>query len=143
MRQDGQNLNDLMEFDHVVLSDGTGYVTDSLPRRIYAPEGIYGDMYGDNPDESVAECARQAGWQIFSEGYTGQYGGGDIMHNSEFIGGRLEHDIRCTPGYYVACVVSWLEAEESDENETYQEGWVVLRKPLTETAAKRLAEKSE
>lgn len=136
-----RELNDLMEFDHVVLSDGTGYVTDA-PRNIYAPESIYGDVYGDNPNESVEMSAQSAGWQLFSKGYTGQYGGGNIMHNSEFIGGHLEHDIRHTPGYYVACVVSWLDAE-TDEDETYQEGWVVLRKPLPEKVTKRSIEKSE
>lgn len=122
-------LNEIMEFDHVVISDGTGYVTDA-PRNIYGPDGIYGDLYGDSPDFSVNECALQAGWQLFSKGYTGQFGGGDIMHNSEYIGGRLEHDIRYTPGYYVACVVQWLDDEDTDENETYEEGWVILRRDL-------------
>ena len=68
------------------------------------------------------------GWELMN-GYSGQdrYAG-PIMHNSEFIGGQMERDILETPGIYVALVCYWPDAEESDEDETYAEGWAVARK---------------
>lgn len=106
-------LNDLMELDHVVQVHADGTVTDGPP-GIHAP-----DLYDERIDGE--------GWEFFSAGYTGQHGyRGPIMHNSEFIGGRLESDILATPGTYVAVVAYW--SPEGDENEAAAEGWAVLRR---------------
>jgi hypothetical protein len=103
------DLNDIMEFDHVieVLPDG-GIIHRS---DIYAPSLYDGDLDSDT-------------WELL-DGYTGQQGGGSIMHNSEFIGGRMERDIRENPGVYVALVCTWLDTEEDDDDNV--EGWAVAR----------------
>lgn len=49
------------------------------------------------------------------------------MHNSEFIGGGMAEDILAEPGYYVSLVCYWPDGEDSDEDETYVEGWAVAR----------------
>lgn len=103
-----EELNDIMSFDHVieVLPDG-GII--SRP-DIFPPELLD----GETSDK----------WALL-DGYTGQQGGGSIMHNSEFIGGRMERDIRSNPGVYVALVCTWLDAEDDDEDTV--EGWAVAR----------------
>ena len=111
-----ENLNDLMEFDHVIEVHEDGTVTE--PRDIFAP-----DLEG-NPDgrESVE------GWTLISDGYTGQdrYHG-PIMHNSEQLAGSLAEDILAEPGVYVALVCYWPDDEDTDEGEIYAEGWAVAR----------------
>jgi hypothetical protein len=111
------NLNIMVEFDcpFTIIEDG---VLIDAPRDVYAPE-LYG--CSDGTVETVD------GWTLLS-GYTGQYGySGPIMHNSEFIGGRLADDILSTPGTYVALICYWLDDEDSDEDETYSEGWAIAR----------------
>jgi hypothetical protein len=68
-------LNEIMEFDHVIIVLWDGTITD-----------------------------------------------GPIMHNSEYIGGTMEADIRATPGVYVALV-----NDDIDDPE-HAEGWAVARK---------------
>lgn len=104
-------LNDIMEFDHPVrvLADGT--VTSAHGE--YAPE-VHDVSDPRNPRISD-------GWSLLN-GYTGQWNyPGPIMHPSEFIGGRLERDIRAEPGVYVAIVI-----EGPDDDEPI--GWAVARK---------------
>ena len=91
------NLNDFMEFDHVieVLADGT--VSDD--NAIYAPTMVWGKL--ESPRFSHSDDRE---WSLMS-GYTGQYSyNGPSMHSSEFIGGRMARDILETPGYYVAII---------------------------------------
>lgn len=105
------NLNDIMEFDHVIRVGENGEVTDV--QGIYAP-----NLFDEELDS--------ADWEFFSVGYTRQDGySGPIMHNSEFIGGRLERDILETPGVYVA-LVSYYSPEDGEED-TYAEGWAIAR----------------
>ncbi len=108
-----EDLNDAMEFDHVVQVHDDGSVTDR--RDLYAPE-----CYGE-PDGTI-NFAGAKGWHALN-GYSGQdrYAG-PIMHPSEYIGGRMADDILSTPGTYVAVVVTDLD---DDEGEPY--GWAVLR----------------
>lgn len=106
------SLNDIMDFEHVVEVTEDGEVI-SRP-DIYAPELWEGNLLDDS-------------WGLLG-GYTGQYGGGDTMHNSEFIGGRLETDILDSPGIYVAVICYWEPdgPEDGDgEVESYIEGWAV------------------
>lgn len=97
-----QGLNYVMDFDHVIQVHADGSVTDAPTdtRSSWAPE-----FNGDSAT-GTAELDGD-GWSIMSDGYTGQQGGGNVMHNSESIGGRLERDILATPGYYVAVVCTW------------------------------------
>lgn len=110
-----RTLNDLMEFDHVIVVHADGSVTD-------APDGVYAPtLYDDELDDTS--------WTLMN-GYSGQdrYAG-PIMHNSEFIGGRMEIDILATPGYYVALVSSYSEdADGFDDEEGNVEGWAVAHR---------------
>lgn len=89
------------------------------------------DLYDDELSDSA--------WTFFTAGYTGQHGySGPIMHNSEFISGRLADDIVAQPGYYVALVSEYRECAECEgiEDEDYicdydhAEGWAIAFKPL-------------
>lgn len=125
------NLNDLMEIDHVVTVHADGTVSDG-PQSLYAPS-----VYGDS--STGTEEIQGDGWEFASIGYTGQYGVRQQpgMHDSEFIGGQLARDILATPGTYVAVAV-WWPVDEDDANVTEQEiedggvweGWVVLRRTV-------------
>jgi len=85
-------LNTAMDFDHVVMVKSDGTVTDDVPNAPLPPE----------MDNDGAENTPYASWELMS-GYTGQYGyNGPMMHQSEYIGGRMARDILATPGYYVA-----------------------------------------
>lgn len=110
-----QKLNKIVEFDHPfeVLPDGT--IAEDAPDGFYAPSILDSELDGDT-------------WEFFSAGYTGQQSyNGPIMHDSEFIGGRLEQDIRETPGIY-AVVAAYYTPEDDDEDaETIAEGWAVVR----------------
>lgn len=110
-------LNAIMEFDCPVEVKDNGRV---LPRHdLYAPDLL---------DEQISSDE----WEFFSTGYTGQYGyNGPIMHNSEFIGGRLETDILSNPGIYVVVAAYWspdeTEPPYADNAESEIEGWAVLK----------------
>lgn len=109
------DLNHKMEFDHVIEVCEDGSVIDR--HDLYAPSLLDGELDSDR-------------WEFFTTGYTGQHGySGPIMHNSEFIGGRLEVDILATPGVYVSLVSYYSEDADgvSDPDETYVEGWAIAR----------------
>src|SRR5690242_8017377 len=101
-------LNDRMEFDHVIRVHEDGTVSDA---GIPAP-----DLDGESDTVS-------APWQLMT-GYTGQHGyRGPIMHQSEFIGGRMARDILATPGLYVALVAETYPDDPDAERELI--GWAV------------------
>lgn len=108
-----RTLNDIMEFDHVVEVRPDGSIIDRPD--LHAP-----DLLDDQLSDPTT-------WAFFTTGYSGQdrYSG-PIMHNSEFIGGGLERDIRETPGVYVAIVAYWSPEEDDDDDELYAEGWAVV-----------------
>ena len=122
-------LNDLMEFDHVIRVNEDGSVSDDFVA--YAPE-VYPAYHADGSDY-VSD-----GWELM-RGYTGQYGcaGSAHMHNSEFIGGRMERDILGTPGFYCAVILDWpcdtkygcpdLDQENTGDScdADHSEGWVI------------------
>lgn len=117
------DLNRIMEFDHVIQVLDNGTVVDGPP-GIYAPE-FHNDELSGYFRNGVADV-----WEQFSAGYTGQYGVATPMHDSEFIGGRLERDIIDTPGTYAAVVCYWdctCESEVGECNEDHAEGWAVAR----------------
>ena len=99
-------LNDRMEFDHVieVLEDGS--VIDRPD--VWAPELYDGEL-----------SARQGDTWSLLNGWSGQdrYPG-PIMHQSEFIGGGMARWILETPGVYVALV-------DYPDDDSEPEGWAV------------------
>lgn len=97
-------LNDLMEIDHVIQVHEDGTITD-------APEGVWApSLYDGEVDD--------ARW-VLMKGYSGQYSySGPIMHDSEYIGGRMEEDIREAPGFYVKLNNTYLDGD-------VDEGWAV------------------
>jgi hypothetical protein len=86
------NLNEIMDFDHVIRVHPDGTVT--YPADVYAPEL--------DDDDTVLGGE----WELL-DGYSGQQGySGPIMHPSEYIGGGMADDILSRPGLYVALVSS-------------------------------------
>lgn len=85
-------LNELMEMYCPVEIHADGTITTH--------DALVPDYYDDELDGTD--------WELVSAGYTGQHGyRGPVMHNSEFIGGRMEADFRATPGVYVAVPAGW------------------------------------
>jgi len=139
-------LNDYMEFDHVIRVLGHGYAidanlnplayvgTDSQP--VHAPE-VTVECAEDDAGSITAEAeaamiahVESQGWELMT-GYTSQYSyRGPIMHVSEFVGGRLADDILERPGLYVVVEVTGVYAtEEQEERQSDQPiGWVIARK---------------
>jgi hypothetical protein len=127
-----ENLNEVMEFDHVIEVKADGTVEDSsespyLDLRYYLTDPETGLW---EPDFTLPE-----GWQLMT-GYTGQYGyNGPVMHSSEFIGGRMARDILETPGLYVALIVesdcgnTEEHCTEEDGCQCEADGWAVAFKP--------------
>lgn len=132
----GESLNETMQAGHAVRVHPGGRVADA-PDGVYVPEGAYVHEEGAEP---VLEAD---GWELMT-GYSGQHGyTGPVMHNSEYIGGGLERDIRERPGLYVALVVDHVGVGETvchgcgapegewcvdgcdADRETLTEGWVV------------------
>jgi hypothetical protein len=109
MQELANPLNAIMEFDHVIEVRADGSIIERSD--LYAPSLFEGEL--DNDD-----------WSLL-DGYSGQYSySGPVMHDSEYIGGRMERDIRETPGVYVA-VVNYYEDDDTAANETDSEGWAV------------------
>ena len=129
-----ENLNDAMEFYHVIRVDAAGNVTDS-PEDVYCEGWVQSVLTDPETDLWEDEFNLPEGWQLMT-GYTGQYGyNGPVMHSSEFIGGGMARDILETPGDYVALVVEsdcgYTQEHCSEETGCNCEpaGWVVAFKP--------------
>lgn len=115
------NLNQAMEFDHVIQVHADGAVTDA-PDTVHAPE-LYDDELHHHTFGPLT-------WTLMN-GYSGQHGySGPMMHQSEFIGGGLARDILAAPGYYVALV-----NRTSDDAEPTE--WAVARADIPEPVSHR------
>lgn len=132
MKVTADNLNEVMEFDHVVEVHADGSVTDS-------EESPYFDLTYYLTDAETGhwelETIIPEGWSLMS-GYTGQYGyNGPCMHQSEYIGGGMARDILETPGLYVALIVrsdcghTEEFCNEEDGCQCEPESWAVAHKP--------------
>jgi hypothetical protein len=104
------NLNERMEFDHVIRIHDDGLAEDVYGEGIYAPElSIDCDDEGQistADDDAMWHDALEQGWVLLT-GHTGQWGyKGPLMHSSEYVGGGLERAIRDTPGYYVCVAIN-------------------------------------
>jgi hypothetical protein len=103
------NLNDVMEFEHVIQVHPDGTITDA--QSVDAPDLYDGELHY-RPDRPP--------WTLM-KGYSGQHGyAGPLMHQSEYIGGGLARDILAQPGYYVAVINRNSDDEEPTE-------WAVAR----------------
>jgi hypothetical protein len=106
LARDYKALDRIMEFDHVVYSDGHGVIrdVDSSDSAHWAPEvfeGADGELH-------LSEHRSSQGWQF-----------GKVYTSAHFIGGSLAWEILDTPGYYVALVVP-------DDCEHWDSGdWVI------------------
>ena len=106
------------DFDSVMFSDGGGTLT-------YSPEPTPCLMHDPEHDVLVdgTPYKEQTDWQVLT-GYTGQYGyNGPVMHESEYLGGRLLEDIKSNRGHYVCLVVDDMDDLDSPA------GWAVLYRP--------------
>ncbi|NQE89764.1 hypothetical protein [Nocardia terpenica] len=124
------NLDALMTFGHIVRSDGNGNATDELETTEYVPDIVYVEL---DPDGQISyplniDMVGYGDWSLL-RGWTSQAlsrPDDPIMHNSEFIGGKLEIFIRETSGLYVAVMVdAWAEDEDG---ENIPVGWAVAYK---------------
>lgn len=122
-------LNEIMEFDRVIMAAEDGTITEPVDVNVYADLNVT----NDGTDEfDISE-----GWELL-KGFTGQYSyNGPVMHPSEFIGGGLERHIRETPGYYVALVVEGrcdydgtTVCTEDSGCDCEPAGWAIAYKPL-------------
>ena len=125
------DLREIMEFDHVIRVHEDGSITHP---DVYAPEVYmdatwdeHGDAHtSDQDNRDMINHLKTQGWEVLT-GWTGQYGyNGPIMHESEFIGGKLADHIRETPGVYVRLAVEITPPDEDSESESI--GWIVARK---------------
>lgn len=117
------NLNDVMEFDHVIQVHDDGTVT--VPDGIYAPElHLFLDENGQVDADADADLQDQAAPFSLETGWTGQHGySGPMMHQSEFIGGGMASYILETPGYWVTVYPSYSSADENAYHEP--DSWCV------------------
>lgn len=115
-------VNEILEFDHVVRVDADGEMQDTLltTTPIYAPE-----VYIDGDITPVVES--QQDWALV-RGKSNQQGySGPIMHPSEFISDTWGKEILSEPGYY--CVT---EVRDLSSNGEEPVGWVLAFLPLEE-----------
>ena len=96
--------------------------------------------YVDVPYQTVGEPIQLdawSDWENISRQFTGQYGGADIMHESEYLGCGMAEKIAATPGEYAMPPV-WYYCEEHDEYDPecgdcidpVCGGWLMLFKEL-------------
>ncbi|UDL16707.1 hypothetical protein SEA_ATUIN_14 [Arthrobacter phage Atuin] len=134
------NLNDVMEFDHVIRVHKDGTVSHRDGKH-HAPDltmEVDEDGQSIHADDSdIKRDAESSGWELLS-GWTGQQGyRGPVMHPSEYIGGRLADHILETPGYYVVT-----EVRTDDPEDEEGAGWAIAYRPAYKYRAAQEAEES-
>lgn len=120
------SLNKVMEFGHVVQSDGRGKITDMDG---IGPEIVYLllDADGQSLDDDILDMPE--GWELLT-GFTGQDSyHGPVMHPSEYVGGRMGSHIRENAGYYCAVMVDGFPEENG---ESVPIGWAVAYREVAE-----------
>lgn len=126
-----ENLNEVMEFSHIIRVHADGTVTDS-PVSLYLDEAVGMYLVNDETEEWADDFHIPEGWELMN-GYSGQdrYSG-PVMHVSESIGGGMARDILETPGDYVALVVECdcggIRCDIEVGCDCEPAGWVVMRK---------------
>lgn len=118
------NLNDVMEFDHVIRVHDDGTVTHEP--GVYAPAVWFysaSDAETNNPSIDHGTGTR---WELLN-GYSGQdRNAGPIMHDDEYIGGGMADDLLSKPGVYVAVEIRDLDADR-DAGDDDSVGWAVAK----------------
>lgn len=130
-----ENLNSVMEFDHVIRVNADGTVTDRVEGAPYFDEALRCYLVNADTWEWEEEINLPEGWTLMG-GYSAQdrYSG-PIMHVSEYIGGRMARDILETPGDYVAlamesdCGYTQEHCSEETGCDCEPAGWAVAHKP--------------
>lgn len=129
-----ENLNDAMEFYHIIRVHADGTVTDS-PEDPYLEEAVRSVLVDPEGWVWEDEINLPEGWSLLS-GFTGQYSyNGPVMHVSEYIGGGIARYILETPGDYVAlpmesdCGYTQEHCSEESGCDCEPAGWVVATKP--------------
>jgi len=119
-------LSDIMDFGHVIRVRRDGAISDA-GAGIYAPELV---QY-QSADGTWTEDLGNDDWELL-DGFTGQCGySGPMMHQSEYIGGRLEDHIRANPGLYVAIYPAVCDDLDPDAE---ADSWAVAYRPDPEPA---------
>lgn len=121
-----ENLNEVMDFGHVIEVHEDGTVTE--PNVLHYPETVYQtpDSDGQCIDDEVHGLPND--WSMLS-GYTRQDGySGPVMHPSEYLGGRLAAHILSTPGLYVSVLVDGQGPDDSHGGKDLSIGWGVAFK---------------
>lgn len=112
-----------VEFDCPFRVGVSGTLHPDPMTSVHAPEVYH------SPEHDVEVMSEE--WETFSDGYTGQHSySGPVMHQSEFLGGRLADDILTTPGVYVVTAVEVLPEdalEGEDPDDPFPAGWIVLK----------------
>jgi len=126
-----ENLNEVMEFNHIIRVHADGTVTDS-PLDTYIDDAVGMYLADDETERWEDDFNIPEGWELMN-GYSGQQGySGPIMHVSEFIGGGMARDILETPGDYVAlaveCDCGGIRCDIEVGCDCAPAGWVVMRK---------------
>jgi len=126
-----ESLNSTMSFDRVIrIEDGEVITFIPDDREYWPPDVHWADGLEFDDDE----------WSLM-EGYTGQYGySGPVMHGSEYIGGRMEDDIKAKDGFYVAIVVNDILTDENEDDYDVTVGWVVAYREAVPPNADNLKE---
>lgn len=128
MARRNRELNDLMQFDHVIRVREDGVIEGQVA-GVHAPE-VHSETADDDAHSILKEheaemirSVKRQGWTLLS-GWTGQYSYNGVgMHQSESVGGNLEKHIRETPGLWVACTIS-----TDDGNDDGSAGWVLAHR---------------
>jgi hypothetical protein len=126
-----QDLNKIMEFDHVIRVTDYG-TTEDGPSNVYAPDSVYvdvdsdGQIVGDAESDMIARLEGE-GWTALN-GWSSQYlYAGPIMHASEYVGGALAGYVLESPGLYVIVAVECMGPDEDSDNGE-PAGWLILRR---------------
>lgn len=110
---DPSKLNERVEFDSAFEVTADGDVIDR--------PGMLTPTYLDDQLDSTT-------WETWSQGYTGQYSySGPVMHNSEYLGGRMAADLLADPGVYVVTAAEWSPEDDDEDDDLYYEGWVIAK----------------
>jgi hypothetical protein len=129
------DLNRVMDFDHVIRVNADGTVTETVEDAPYFDDALVAELVDPETYHWETRVTLPEGWKLLN-GFSGQYGySGPEMHTSEYIGGGMARYILETPGDYVALIV---EADWGDTQDTCSEvdgfycepdGWAVAYKP--------------
>jgi hypothetical protein len=135
MKVTEENLNSVMEFDHVIRVNADGTVTDRVEGAPYFDDALTCYLTDPETYHWETEINLPDGWTLMN-GYSGQYSySGPEMHQSEYIGGRMARDILETPGDYVALIVradcGYTQEFCTEESgcDCEPSGWAVATKP--------------